>query len=451
MPVTAASRSPLTRPQRADLPKVRVGIAAWCGVVATGTVVAFVLEAMGHDISIDAPPLHARFEPTVVATVLLPIAIAALVVRYGVRLVTRQSWTRVVAGSWVAAAAWSVALALARGPERLVGPVRKPNEYLAAVPMVHDLGGFLATFAERISTYPTHVQGHPPGTVLVLGALRELGLGGAVPAATLFVVAGAAAVPAVLVAARDVAGEEVARRAAPFLVLAPAAIWVATSADALYSGVAAWGAALLVLATGRRDRHGDAAAAAGGVLLGAAAFGSYGMVLLSLVPLAVGWHRRRVRPFIVGALAALAVVAAFALAGFWWLDGLIATRDRYRAGIASRRAYIPFLFVNLAALAVSLGPAIVVGLTRLRDRRVWILVGAALCAVSLAALSGMSKGEVERIWIPFTPWLLLAGVALMPSVARTAPRVVRSVPVAGWLALQGAAAIALESLVRTPW
>jgi hypothetical protein len=63
----------------------------------------------------------------------------------------------------------------------------------------------------------------------------------------------------------------------------------------------------------------------------------------------------------------------------------------------------------------------------------------------------MSKGEVERIWIPFMPWLLLAGVALVPTVAADAPRAARSVPVAGWLALQAATAIALECLVRTPW
>jgi hypothetical protein len=451
MSSSIASRPAPTREERAELPKARIGTAVWCVVVTTGATVAVLLDVTGNDVSIDAPPLHARFEPKLLASVLLPVAIGALVVRYGVRLATRLAWPRVVAGSWAAAATWSVGLALARGPERIVGPVRKPNEYLAALPMVHDLGDFLATFVERIGSYPTHVQGHPPGTVLLLGGLREVGLGGGVPAAALFVAAGAAAVPAVLVAVRDVAGEATARRAAPFLVLAPAAIWVATSADALYSGVAAWGIAGLVVATGRRDRIGDLAAAAGGVLLGAAAFGSYGMVLLTLVPLAVAWQRRRVRPLVVALLAAFGVVAVFALAGFWWLDGLVATRDRYVAGIASRRDYVPFLFVNAAALAVSLGPAIAVGFTRLRDRRVWVFVGAALGAVSLAALSGMSKGEVERIWIPFMPWLLLAGVALVPTVATDAPRAARSVPVAGWLALQAATAIALECLVRTPW
>src|ERR671934_194092 len=54
---------------------------------------------------------------------------------------------------------------------------------------------------------------------------------------------------AALVALREVSGKPAARRAAPFLALAPAAVWIATSADALFAGVGAWGVALIVLAT----------------------------------------------------------------------------------------------------------------------------------------------------------------------------------------------------------
>ena len=43
-----------------------------------------------------------------------------------------------------------------------------------------------------------------------------------------------------------------------------------------------------------------------------------------------------------------------------------------------------------------------------RDRRAWLVVGAALVAVALADLSGMSKAEVERIWLPFAPFVLAA-------------------------------------------
>ena len=134
------------------------------------------------------------------------------------------------------------------------------------------------------------------------------------------------------------------------------------------------------------------------------------------------------------------VFAAFALAGFWWFAGLAATRTRYHAGVASRRPYDVFLLVNLAALAIATGPAIAVALARLRDRRLWWLVGGALVAIGIAAITGMSKGEVERIWLPFSVWLLPAGAAL--AVSRHPSR---------WLAAQLAFAIGVQTLVRSPW
>ena len=58
-----------------------------------------------------------------------------------------------------------------------------------------------------------------------------------------------------LVTVRALAGEALARRAAPFLVLAPAAVWMGTSADGYFAAVAAWALALLALAvTGHRPR-----------------------------------------------------------------------------------------------------------------------------------------------------------------------------------------------------
>jgi hypothetical protein len=189
---------------------------------------------------------------------------------------------------------------------------------------------------------------------------------------------------------------------------------------------------------------------AGGLLLAAAAFGSYGVVLVGIVPLAIAWHRRRLRPAIVALAAAATVVLAFAAGGFWWVDGLVATHGRYVAGIASRRPYVAFLFVNAAALAIALGPATAVALARLRHRHLWLLVGGGLAAIALAAASGMSKGEVERIWLPFTPWILVSGAALWPVAAPSRSRTLRD-PMRVWLCAQAGFAIAVESVVRTAW
>jgi hypothetical protein len=170
------------------------------------------------------------------------------------------------------------------------------------------------------------------------------------------------------------------------------------------------------------------------------AFSSYGLVLLAVIPLGVAWRRRRIRPLLLASVGASVVFGAFALAGFWWFSGLAATRARYDAGVAHHRPYDVFLLVNAACLAISTGPAITVALARLRDRRTWWLVGGALVAIALAAVSGMSKGEVERIWLPFAIWLLPAGAALATS--RHPSR---------WLAAQLAFTIGVQTLVRSPW
>jgi hypothetical protein len=60
-------------------------------------------------------------------------------------------------------------------------------------------------------------------------------------------------------------------------------------------------------------------------------------------------------------------------------------------------------------------------------------------AVILADVSGLSKAEVERIWLPFAVWLT-AGAAALPARARR-----------GWLAAQAATALCVNHLLLTTW
>jgi len=278
--------------------------------------------------------------------------------------------------------------------------------------------------------------------LLLFSGLDRVGLGGSGWAAALCIAGGAAAIPAVLTAVREVAGEEMARRATPFLVLTPAAIWIATSADAFFMGVSGWAVALVVLATGRDGRRCDAYALAGGLLFGAAAFLSYGLVLLAVVPAVVAWQRRRLRPLALAIVGAAPVFLGFLAAGFWWVAGLLATRERYFAGVGGRRPYLDFLVANAACLAIVLGPALAVALARVRDRKLWLLVGGTMVVVGAAMISGMSKGEVERIWLPFAIWLLPAGAVLAASRVRVTT---------AWLGVQATTAIVIATAVKTSW
>jgi hypothetical protein len=247
-------------------------------------------------------------------------------------------------------------------------------------------------------------------------------------------------VAAALVALRAVAGPTPARAAAPFVALAPACVF-ATANDAWFAGVAGWSAALVVVASGRTDRRGDLAALGGGLLAGVAAYLTYPAGLFLLPGPVVALVRRRIRPLVIAALGAALVVASVSLSGFSWTAGLAETRRQYGDSVARFRPYWYFVFADLAILAVAVGPAVIAGLARLRDRRAWWLVGAALVGVAAADLSGMSKAEVERIWLPFVPWLALAGCALPTSGWRRT----------GWLAVQVVPALALQMTLRSPW
>ncbi|MGH3826824.1 MAG: hypothetical protein ACRDQX_06580, partial [Pseudonocardiaceae bacterium] len=71
-------------------------------------------------------------------------------------------------------------------------------------------------------------------------------------------------------------------------------------------------------------------------------------------------------------------------------------------------------------------------------------VRVALCVaagvgVLCADLSGLCKGEVERIWLPFAVWLI-ASAGLLP--ARQAR---------WWLAAQAVLALAVNHLLLTTW
>jgi hypothetical protein len=160
-------------------------------------------------------------------------------------------------------------------------------------------------------------------------------------------------------------------------------------------------------------------------------------VPLAAVLVAIAVRARQLRLLALAALGAAAVLGAVALRGFAWWDGLRATHHLYAAGVASRRPYAAFLLMDLAAFAVALGPATAAGLANLRSRAAWTLAAGALVALAAADLSGFSRGETERIWLPFAPWLLLAAASLPRARA--------------WLGAQVALALALQAGIHTPW
>ncbi|MGH3716008.1 MAG: hypothetical protein ACRDT4_21480 [Micromonosporaceae bacterium] len=388
-------------------------------------------------------PLRGQWRPAGSVGLVAAAVVAGLAVWHAPLLAVRLSWRRLLGAGYTAGVAWPVSLALSDGLAGLTRPLSNRWEYPYDVPRVGP--DFLATFNDHVLDSPqwtTHVGGHPPGALGVFVLLDRVGLGGALPAALLCIAVGAAAVPAVLSTVRLYAGEEFARRTAPYLVFAPAALWIATSADALFAGVGALGVCALAHAATRHDRKGDLLAAAGGLALGGCLFLSYGLLLLG--PLAVGVVavRRRIRPLLVGGAVVLALLVAAALAGFHWYEGLQLATERVRSGPAWQdRPGWYFWIANPAAVAIAVGPAVVAALPAGLRRRTpgMVLWVCALGAIAVATASGLSKGEVERIYLPFLVWLLLLAGLLPERHTRR------------WLAAQVGLAIALEALLWFWW
>jgi hypothetical protein len=168
--------------------------------------------------------------------------------------------------------------------------------------------------------------------------------------------------------------------------------------------------------------------------------GSYGMVLIAIPAVVVAIDRRAYRPLVVATIGAAVVVLAFVPFGFWWLDGLRTTVHEYRV-LDVDRPYWYFVVNNLSAWALTLGPAIAVALLRPRNRALWLLAGSAFGAALLADISGLSLAEVERIWLPFTVWVLALGAALSTSMSATR----------AWMSVQAAAAVGLLLWIRPLW
>ncbi len=136
-------------------------------------------------------------------------------------------------------------------------------------------------------------------------------------------------------------------------------------------------------------------------------------------------------------MAALAVVAVFHAYGFSYAEAIPAIRDRYWEGVGGRRPAAYWVWGGPAALLFATGPLLGAGLGAAlararqggldRGRQVAaVLSGAAVLTVLLADASQMSKAEVERIWLPFVPWLLLS-CALLPARWRSLGLVAQAV------------------------
>lgn len=410
------------------------------------------------------PPLHAEWDPRLGTGTVPSIVLGALGVCFAARLARAASWRRLLLGVYAVGVAWMVSLAAVDGLDGIGVILDTDYEYLQPARGVDSWGEvstLLREYVDRIpyahpDNWPVHLAGHPPGAVLFFVLLAAVGLGSGL-AAGWTVIALAATIPvAVLITLRTMGAEDEARLAAPFLVLGPVAIWLAVSGDAVFAVFGAWGLCCLAIAATRTSPLATAGwGVLAGLLLGYGVMMSYGLPLLGLIAVSILLVARNVRPLPWAVVTSVAVVLTFWAGGFAWWEALPVVRERQYDGVAENRPQAYYLWGNLAALSYSAGPIMFAGVATALGRRwsswrevvrgqdstrvVVLLTSAAVAMVLVADVSGMSKGEVERIWLPFVPWLLV-GTALLPRWWRTVG-----------LTVQVVLAIVVQHALRTGW
>jgi hypothetical protein len=324
------------------------------------------------------------------------------------------------------------------------------NGYYTVAAGVQDIVAFLRDYPALMPTLPNHVTTHPPGIILlfwatgrvvslfpvltraVAHAFRTLGcMHGWVQITTDPALAGglfAYAIPIVGVLTmfplyglgRRLYGPRVAWRAAALFPLLPAFVMNIGQADQMYPFLVTFAGSLFD--RGLRGHQGKPMLGAG-VLLSLASFLSLGLsaflALLGLYALilllrgAIRLERGLVKPallFLVG------------LTSVWLLYGSITRTnplDVWRGGLSTHismdRPYGRWVVFNLVDFLPFAGLALVLALplslTRILRQPGEAWLPAVLLTVLALDLSGVTRGEVSRLWLFLMPPLVLAASA----------------------------------------
>jgi hypothetical protein len=394
----------------------------------------------------DLPPLFLNWRPAIGPLVAIPIvvgvAFVAAIPRI-MRLPAAAFLATLVAATWLLSATLAMQSGRIRtfagccrpgsGTALLTAPFERDGEYMAAVPIVEDLGP--RAFAERFDELnrrgyaflPLHVTTHPPGAPLALWAVWRLTGQDLLAVVLIVVLVGALGVIPTYWVAREVDGVATARVAAVVFAAAPGVlVYSATSMDVVFMTAVASAFACVV-----RAPRSIAWAVVAGVATALAMTLSW--AALALGPLSVGvgllavrdgrtW-RRVIRNGAVALVAfAVAIVAMRAAAGVDLIGAYASTTDRHTHYLTFRRSYPYWVAGNVVALLITAGivtSAHVVATTvrRWRAHRPGVET-VVLATVALSSVLGVFKGETDHNWLFFVP---LLAVSAAPSVASLRP------------------------------
>ncbi len=364
------------------------------------------------------------------------------------RWLRQLPWLGLLTIGYFSAFAWALALALVDGTSGLTRSLLDPSNYAPDVAMVDDRPAhYISTYTSNIAGHSIAARGHPPGSVILLWAFERAGVQNQLTLALFLTALGTLTIPLVLYCVRSVCGEMTARRYTPVLVLAPYAIWVAVSMDAVVAmlGAAACAAGVFASAHHRRGFVAAGWSVITGVLIGFAAMFSYDVAWLGISVVLLYFARRR--PFLnigtgLGVLVPVLIADHY---GFGWLTGVAAANSDFAARIEPYRSAPLWAILSIVALVLAAGPPLYASARKIRNTPAWpFLVGAAV-AVLFSVFAGLARGGVEAAWLPFFPWLTVATVA--PEAQGGEPPPIPMLLVIGGVIV----AVVIEAVLATPW
>ncbi len=428
-------------------------VLTWAALVAAGLAITAIAVALSAKVGSPSAPFTGRFRFKLeIGTLLAPATAVTVLAAVRAGIADRLRWPVLLAVAYAAALWWAVSLALVDGGNGFASPIDSPNEYWHDVAAVGSHPGhFLDTFTQRAPGYSIATRTHPPGPVLLLWGLSKLGIHRPELIGVLLTVLACLYVPLIGVAVRSLCHETAARRLLPVLVLAPYAVWLAVSMDAIVLLLAAVFVTLGVHGSepGRKPWW----ALASGLVLGCDAMLNYAVAWLGVSVVAVYFVRRRPLLNVFTGVGALIPLALAWIAGFSWSQGLRVAQHDFSVRVGPHRSWLLWALLDILLLLIACGPAIIRAVRRLHLTPGWPFVVGAGLAVAFAILSGLSRGEVERSWLAFYPFLLIPAVApAVRPLAADADSDLTAGPVPYWPVAVGAAgAVVIEAVLRTTW
>jgi methylthioxylose transferase len=429
-----------------DVARQRRDLIGWLALAAVGLLTTWLAVRGGARLGTASAPFLGSYRLEISPMSLVAPVVAAVVVAAAWRGWLRLApWWLVSLGSAVGLFGWAVGLALVDGVGGLTRSLTA-DSYLGDVTDVGDDPlGYLQSFTSRTDEHTTATRGHPPAPVLLLWIAQRVGIIDHVWLGLAVTAFGALTAPLVLAALRDVCGEAEARAYAPVLVLAPYAVWLAVSMDAVVATIAA---SMMLAGVRATRRHGWQAAGwalLAGLLLGVAALFSYSVGWLGLSIVCLYFARRRAALNLFTGLGVLAPVLAAAQLGFGWTDGLFTAYADFNERIEPHRSAAWWSLISLVALLIAVGPPLAASVRKLRNTPAWPFLVGSVAAVLFSIGAGLARGGVEHAWLTYFPWLTIAAAAPDRPGGPPAGTPLLLVAVGAFTAM------VIEAVLATPW